>query len=159
MKNSALIFVAVFALACTGKLSEEQRRKFREGQRETEIKVVSEGEIAEATLEEGRRILKVLETIGDDSNKVDSVAVATGTQIRFLKPGDKNASLIENQLIEAYITSAVTGGTQDNVQTAAHDSLIYTKPVVEQLPDGAVSVKGMWSIRMPQKKIVLSIEK
>lgn len=129
-------------MACGGKLSDEQRKQLREGMKSQEIKVVTEAEITEEALRQGREILLAVEK---DSLKSDSAARASGAIVRWLDPEGKNAGLIESQLLEAYIMSAVTGA-QENIQKAGADSLIYTKPVVEEMPDGTIYLKGVWSI-------------
>ena len=97
-----------------------------------------------------------------DSSKVDSIAKKYEAKIRWLTPGTNSALEVENQLIEAYVVGAETGSIQDNVQelhgpnTTDYDSLLYSRPVVTPMPDGAVNVEGVWNIYMAKKTIILS---
>lgn len=145
--------------ACEGKLSDQQRKDIREAQKMQEIKIVTEAEITSAALEQGKKILEVVEGCGNDPLKTDSIGRVKNASIRWLEPGAKNAKLIENQLIEAYLLSAIDGRAQENIQKHGNDSLIFTKPVFDEMPDGTVNVKGMWSVWLSKKQIVLSIDK
>mgnify|MGYP003580082105 CR=1 FL=1 len=153
------ITVLMFCVSCEGKLSDEQRKQLRKAKKLQQIKVVTEAEITSAAMVQGQKILNALEKYGKGPEKIDSIATATNATIRWLRPGTKNAKVIENQLIEAYLISAMSGGAQENVQKHGSDSLIYTKPVIDEMPDGSVQVNGMWSIWLSKKEIVLSIEK
>jgi hypothetical protein len=71
---------------------------------------------------------------------------------------------VENQLIEAYVVGAETGALPDNIQKLGvtdnqeqYDSLVYTKPQVTPLPDGAVKVEGIWNIYLAKKDVVRAI--
>lgn len=148
----------VLLMGCDGRLSDQQRREIREAQKLQEIKIVTDVQITETALKEGKRILNAIYKTGPDMQKIDSLSRATNSIIKWLVPGDSNAKLIENQLIEAYLLSAATGQGQENVQKYGSDSLLYTKPVLEELPDGSVNVKGMWSIWLSRKQVVLALE-
>jgi hypothetical protein len=78
-------------------------------------------------------------------------------KVKWLKAGTNNALEVEKQIIEAYIISAINGELPDNIQFLGNDSLLYTQPVVEKLPDGAIEVKGMWSITFSRKDVILHL--
>lgn len=143
--------------ACGGSLSDEQRKKMREGMESQKIQHVTEGQIMDAALREGRKIVGVVRQAQGNQQKIDSLEKATQTTIKWLNPGTGDAKEIEKQLIDAYINSSITGSSPDNVQFIGTDSLLYSFPVVEQLPDGMASVKGMWCVWLPKKKIILSM--
>jgi hypothetical protein len=150
--------------ACGGSLSDEQRKKMRDEMALHEIKKVTEVEITEAALEQGRTIMKSLEKVGDNSDAINSIAASTKTKIRWIVPGKSNAAEVEQQLVDAYIAGAPTGSLQDNIQKIRHeetgaDSLLYTMPVVKNLEDGSVVVEGTWNIYISQKELILSMGK
>jgi hypothetical protein len=160
MKKHCYWLVLIVLVSCDGKLSDKQRKEMMEARKQHDIKIVTDAEIMEAALAHGKLVMTSIENTSKKSApKTDSIGMATHSVIRWLAPGAKNAKFIENQLIEAYLVSAVTGGTQENIQKTETDSLIYTKPVVEEMPDGSVYVKGMWSIWFSKKQIVASIDK
>lgn len=158
MKCLTCVISIVLITACEGRLSDQQRKELKEARKLQEIKVVNEAEITAQALAQGNAIFELLEEAGFDEQKIDSIEQTEYADIRWIEPGSTNAKWIENQLIEAYLVSAVTGGTQENVQKVGPDSLIYTKPVISNMPDGSVYVKGMWSIWLSKKQVVLSIE-
>lgn len=149
------LFLLLVMMACGGSLTDEQRRELREGQAKQEIKKVTQAEIMEQAFATGR---KLIETIGKDSTAIARLALQYHADIRFIKPGQSTALVIEQQLIEAYLMSIVEGGTADNVQKIPGDSMLYTFPVADTLADGAVSVQGMWSVHMAVKDLILSME-
>jgi hypothetical protein len=168
LRNLSPAFLAagfsILLTACGGSLSDEQRKKMREEMELHEIKRVTEPEITEAAFEKGRTIMTALEGIKNDRASVDSLAATTKTRIRWITPSKTDAEKVEQQLIEAYIAGAETGSLQDNIQKikatdGTTDSLLYTKPLVKNLPDGAVQVKGTWNITFSQKELILSMTK
>ena len=123
---------------------------------------LSDSEIMSASLDQGRIIFDALEKLKFEPSKVDSVAKKYEVKIRWITPGANNALEVENQLIEAYVVGAETGSTQDNVQelhgpnAIDYDSLLYSRPIVTPMPDGAVNVEGVWNIYMAKKNVILS---
>lgn len=123
---------------------------------------LSDSEIMSASLDQGRQVFETLEKLRFDPKTVDSVAKKYDVKIRWITPGAGNALEVENQLIEAYVVGAETGSVQDNVQElhgnsdTGYDSLLYSRPIVTPMPDGAVNVEGVWNIYMSKKNIVLS---
>ena len=152
----------IFLAACQGSLSDEQRKKIREEIQSSKIKKVSESDITEAAFARGRSIIRTIESFSGDSVRIDSLLKAAQGKIRWVVPGQSNVHETEQQLIEAYISSA-TGGQQDNVQkirtaTAESDSLLYSKPIVSKSPDGSDRLEGVWNVWLSKKEIVLSID-
>lgn len=146
----------IFLMGCGGSLNDEQRKQMREARELNSIKKVSDVEITEAAFTLGRDIMEKVEA-GLDR---DSLEVSRKVAIRWLQTGSSAGSEIERQVIDAYLNSMVLGAElADNVQRLGTDSLLYTKPVVVDLPDGVVEVKGTWNIRMSKKQVVLSISK
>ena len=164
MKRWILIGLVVFT-GCGGSLSDEQRKRLHEGMDKQKIVKLSDSEIMSASLDQGRLIFDALKELQFNPQKVDSLAKKYEVKIRWITPGAGDALEVENQLIEAYVVGAETGSVQDNVQelhenrSSGYDSLLYSRPIVTPMPDGAVNVEGVWNIYMSKKKIVLSATK
>jgi ribosome maturation protein Sdo1 len=166
MKKIHLIAIVTLLLGCGGSLSDEQRKKLHEGMEDQKIVRLSDSEIVTASLEHGRVIYEAIEKVGFDPVRIDSLERQYHVSIKLLRPGSSNALEVENQLIEAYVAGAETGSIQDNIQklhTAndpeQYDSLMYTRPKVSPLPDGAVKVEGVWNIHFAKKDVVRSLAK
>ena len=130
------------------------------------IQKISDSEIVTASMERGRNIFAQLEQVKFDSLKSDSIADHFGARISWIEAGSASAKQVENELIQAYIIGAETGSTQDNIQklrkgeqTEDYDSLLYSRPIVTPLPDGAVNVKGVWNIYLSKKGIIKGYKK
>jgi hypothetical protein len=166
MKKIHLVAITALLLGCGGSLSDEQRKKLHEGMEDQKIMRVSDSEIVTASLDYGRIIYGAMEHINFDAARLDSIERHYHVNINLIKPGASNALEVENQLIEAYVAGAETGSIQDNIQKLhvsnnpeAYDSLIYTRPKVSPLPDGAVKVEGVWNIHLAKKDVVRSLAK
>src|SRR5690606_10537696 len=146
------VLLAIVAGACGGSMTKEQRQEMLEAREQQSIRKISEAELLEKALEEGRRLANVLEKIKPGA--MDSLAQVEGVTIRFVEAGSDQALEVERQLIEAYVVSAMTGDTPDNIQKVEENSLLYSKPEIEMLADSTIRVKGMYSIVFPVKKIV-----
>ncbi len=125
------------------------------------IMKLSDSEIVTASLEKGRMIYGVLEMSKFEPSKIDSLEKKHKVKIKLIRPGSGNALAVENQLIEAYVAGAETGSIQDNIQKLHvaqteddYDTLVYTRPKVAPLPDGAVKVEGIWNIYLARKDVI-----
>lgn len=136
----------------------------REGLDEQKIVRLSDSEIVMSSMEHGRSIFETMEARGFAPEAIDSIENQYRVRIKLITPGSNDALEVENQLIEAYIVGAETGSLPDNIQKLGvtdnqeqYDSLVYTKPQVTSLPDGAVKVEGIWNIYLAKKDVVRSI--
>jgi hypothetical protein len=160
MKNLPITILLIILTACGGSLSDEQRKKIKEDMEQHKIVKVTDAEITEAAFLQGRAVMKGLEKIGSkDATVIDSLSNANHIKIKWLVPGATNALEIERQLVEAYLASSINGGMEDNVQRLGNDSILYTQPVTEKMADGSETVKGIWSIRVSKKKLILGMKK
>lgn len=141
--------------ACTGKLSDEQRQQLREGRAEQQIRVVKEGELLEAALESGRNLIPQLNR---NEPVPESLEASYHARIKWLDATAENASLVESQLIDAYINAAIAGKIADNVQMAGTDSVLYTLPVAEYDADSVLQVHGLWAVTFSKKYIVMGLK-
>jgi hypothetical protein len=156
-----LLVILLLATACGGALSDEQRKKMRERMKDDEIKRVSEGELMSAAFDYGRLIDSVIEKRDPamvNGTLIDSLEAAFGVRIATIQPGDSMLLAIESQLIEAYTSSAGQVQIADDVQKIGTDSILYTKPIMHERPDGTLEFTRALSIHIPTKSVVLSIE-
>jgi hypothetical protein len=157
--NKVAPILMIILIGCGGSLSDDQRKRIKEDMQQHQIVKVTDAEITEAAFAKGRQIMKGLNTKGDNAKMMDSLSKINHATIKFLVPGAANALEIENQLIEAYLASDVNGGMESNVQRLGADSLLYTQPLTEKMKDGAETVKGIWSIRLSKKDLILGMRK
>jgi hypothetical protein len=126
-----------------------------------EIKHVTEGELMSAAFAYGRSIAEVLEKRDPgmiNRALIDSLQGALNVRISAIQPGDSLLLSIEQKLIEAYTSGAGQVEIADDVQKISSDSILYTKPMMRERPDGSVEFTRALSIHMPTKLVVLSIE-
>ena len=147
------VLCLIILMGCGGSLSDEQRKKLREGLDEQKIVRLSDSEIVMSSLERGRSIFESMAAREFLPEAIDSLEHQYRVRIKLITPGAGDALEVENQLIEAYVVGAEEGSLPDNIQKLGitenheqYDSLMYTKPQVTSLPDGAVKVQGIWNI-------------
>jgi hypothetical protein len=151
-------WIMIFLLAgCGGSLSREERKQLKEASEMQEIKKVTEAQITEAVLNQGREIAERAGVFRDDPGRLDSLGRSFKVTLRWITPGASNALDIEQQIIDAYITSSVDGDLPDNVQEIANDSILYSRPVISKTANGAIQVDGMWSVVFSKKNIILGM--
>lgn len=155
-----LIFIVLIAVGCGGNLSDEQRKKLKERGEEDRIQRVSEGELLEASFTYGRSIAAILDKRDPaltNASLIDSLENAFGVEVFALVPGDSVLREMETQILEAYMSAAGTVSLADDVQKLSADSMLYTKPMLRDRPDGSVEFVRALGIRMPVKPIILSL--
>ncbi len=155
-----LLFTCLLLAACGGKLSEEQRKRLHEGMATQDIKKVSEADLYEAAMAYGLSVVRDVEATDrflHQSSKIDSIARSRGVRIYSIIPNDSTLREIEKRLVEAYVTGADVGQVSDNLQKVGEDSLLYTKPVFKDRPDGSQEFSHAIGIKMSKKTIVLSM--
>jgi hypothetical protein len=151
------IISCVLLTACGGSLSDEQRRQMREASEQQTIMKVTEAEIMEAAFAKGRSVMTRLDQDNPDTANVSMEEIV---RIHWLAPGKAHGLEIEQQLIEAYLNSMLTGTPlRDNVQKIGEDSLLYTNPVVITRADSSIEIKGTWNIWMSKRELILSMGK
>jgi len=153
------LFIVSFVVltACGGSLSDEQRKQMREASEQQTIVKVTEAEIMEAAFAKGRSVMSQLKESNPDTSKVSMEEIV---RIHWLVPGEAHSLEIEQQLIEAYLNSMLTGTPlQDNVQKIGEDSLLYTNPVVLTRADSSIEIKGTWNIWMSKRQLILAMGK
>lgn len=157
-----IILVAVVVSSCGGKLSEEQRKRLQEGMSTMDIKRVSDAELHEAALRYGKEVATVTFTVDRNlmqKKKIDSLSDAYHVTIFRMMPNDSALRSIEKQLMEAYLLNANIQDLTDNVQKTGQDSLLFTRPVFRDRPDGSQEFNFAIAIRMPVKTVILRMPK
>ena len=155
MKNLLLVLL-IFLTGCGGSLSSDERKKLHDASKQQEVMRVTEAEIAETVLVQGRTLAEQAMRFRDDPGGLDSLGRAHHASVRWITPGAANALLVEQQIIEAYVMNP-TEDLPDNVQEMGEDSVLYSRPQVSKLPDGAIMVDGMWSVAFSKKEIILGM--
>jgi hypothetical protein len=151
----------LIAGACTGSLSDEQRKKLRENMEDGEIRKVTDAELTEASFAYGRTLATLIEKRDKtltDRPFLDSLEQAYHVQVLPLAAGDSLLRDIEKQIIEAYTSGAGELQLTDNIQKLGTDSMLYTKPIMRERPDGSLEFARALGIRMPNKYIIRSIQ-
>lgn len=152
-----LLPLVVTLYGCGGSLSNEQRQELKEGREKQEIKKVTEAELISGAIERGKKIVTQAEEIRTDSQQLKKLGFEHKVKLKWIAIGSSDALDVEQQIIDAYIMSSAGGDLPENVQLYGEDSLLYTKPVMNVLPDGAFEIKGMWSILFSRRDIILSM--
>jgi hypothetical protein len=153
------IFVPIaIGMACGGKLSDEERKKLHEGMSTMDIKKISEADLQTAGLDYGQSVWEDIQKV--DRNlavpaKLDSIGAQRHVRIYSLVPNDSTLIEIEKMLVEAYVNGGEAG--QASLQKAGEDSLLYTKPVFKERPDGSLQFHYAVGIMMSTKAVVLSM--
>jgi len=153
--NRFIYIIMIFLVACGGTLTDDQRKKLKDGMKRNEIKKVSEAQITEAAFAIGRVIAESVEK--ENQKKTDSLLQIYDVKIVYLHLGDSQLLGIEKEIIEAYTAGSGQVQLNDNVQRLGTEILLYTKPVMKELPDGSLQFNYALGIRMPRKQVVLSI--
>lgn len=118
---------------------------------------VTDAEITDAAFTKGRAVMAQLTQANADTARVET---AEGVAIHWLQAGKKHGLALEQQLIEAYFTSILSGTElTDNVQKVGMDSLLYTNPVVLTRADGSIEIRGTWNIWMSKQQVILGMKK
>lgn len=124
-----------------------------------QIKKVTDAQVSEAAFEFGRTIASAQEKKDKTlTNRTFLDSLARAFDVEIVSIQSNNASLrgVEKQLLEAYTQSVP--GTSDNIQKMGTDSLLYTKPIVREHPDGSLEFVKALGIRMTKKQVILSIK-
>ena len=144
-------------MACGGGISDEQRKQMREASEQQAIVKVTESEILDAAFAKGRGVLAELKKTNSDTTKIEQQQAVA---IHWLGADATHGLEIEQQLIEAYLNSLLSGSAlQDNVQKIGSDSLLYTAPIVLTRADSSIEIKGTWNVWMSKKQLILAMHK
>jgi hypothetical protein len=152
------IIIVLLLTSCGGSLTDEQRKRLRQGMEINAIRKVSEAQITESALILGRAISATVEKSQPiDRRVMDSLQRSYAITIQTLLPGDSVLHSMEGRIIEAYAAGAGHVELDDNVQRIGKDTLLYTRPMMKTNPDGSMEFSYAIGIRFPRKVVVLSI--
>ena len=156
-----IILPLLLLCGCGGALSSEQRKKIRENMEAKSIKKISDAELTGAAFDYGRSLAKVIESRDRTlSNRkfLDSLQKAFGVQILSMHPTDSFLRGVEKKIIEAYSSGSDLSGIGDNLQKMGADSMLYTKPLMMERPDGSIEFTQALAIRIPKRQVILSMK-
>ncbi|MBL7877408.1 MAG: hypothetical protein JNL53_17215 [Cyclobacteriaceae bacterium] len=156
--KSFLFGSLLLLVACTGSLTSDQRKRIKENMAQGEIKKVTDAQIMEAAFSYGRKIATILQTQDRAfTNQLLQDSLSNVFEVEFVSIQESNKSLrrVEKQLLDAYTLQPYDA---DNVQKMGSDSLLYTKPLMREHPDGSMEFTKAIGIRMTTKQIILSIK-
>ena len=156
-----LFFFLLLFTACGGSLSSEQRKKIRENMEAKTLKKISDADLTQAALAYGRSITTLIEAKDKSlTNRkfLDSLGKKFGVQILSMRPSDSLLRGVEKKIIDAYTSGTDLAGVGDNLQKMGNDSLLYTKPLLQERPDGSVEFLKALAVRIPKKQVILSIK-
>ena len=156
-RYAALLFL-MLEISCQGKLTEEQKAEMRKEMRAHAIRKMTEAEITEAAFALGRTISHQIDTSQlslSDSLEIDNIEHVHQVIIRPLRTGDSLLREIERQIIDAYTSPGEVAVWADNVQKISADTLLYTRPMVREHPDGSVMLDYVLGIRMARRQVIL----
>jgi hypothetical protein len=125
------------------------------------IKKISDAELTEAAFNYGRSLAKTIELKDKSLNNrkfLDSLGKSCGVEIFSMHPNDSFLRGVEKKIIEAYTSGSDLSGIGDDLQKMGTDSLIYTKPLLIERPDGSLEFTHALAIRIPKKQVILSIK-
>ena len=166
MKKTFSLFLILLVLgACSDK--KVDTTFIQKEMKAREVKVVPEAKILQTAMSIGNRIAKELQNIpfGEHTNTglieynepVQQKLLLEDISIRALSFESETQSMHEKerQLLEAYLYNIENGlPLEANVQQLNEgETLLYTVPLVRE-----GSPLGMWSVKIPRKTVVLSIE-
>ena len=162
MKVLPYVFLCVL-ISCGGSLSDEKRKEMREKMEANKIVKVTEMEITEAAFDEGRNMVRQMDSLKRDSSSLTKYLSSREGSVRFIRPGEGTNRLLEQQLIDAYLADP-SGAFQDNVQKVRNDqgdfdTLLYTKPVTKKMQGGSDELIGVWNIWLSKKDLVKKISR
>ncbi|MBI1770074.1 MAG: hypothetical protein HYR67_17035 [Bacteroidetes bacterium] len=153
------VVLTLVLFSCGGSLSSEQRKKMRENMESKSLKKVSDAELTEAAFVYARKITKIIEDNKSNERKfIDSLEKVYAVQILFMQPSTSELRAVERKIIEAYTSGTGSVDLGDNLQKMGNDSLLYTKPVMKERPDGSLEFYKALGIRLHKKAVVLSMK-
>ena len=153
-----LLIPVALAIGCGGKLSDEERKKLHEGMATQDIKKISEADLHQAGLAYGQSVWEDIQKVDrslTNHGKLDSLGEHRNVRIYSLVPNDSTLLEIEKMLVEAYVGGGDAGTAE--LQPAGEDSLLFTKPVFKERPDGSLQFNYAVGIMMSKKAVVLSM--
>lgn len=160
MRISLAVLFSILVFSCGGSLSDSQREAIKKSMRDGRIQRVSSAELTTAGLESGRAIVSLL---GDDLylgnvQRTDSIARMNGAKIFVMKSETVQPSSKASEIWEAYMSASDPSDLKDNIQKIGSDSLLYTRPVTFERPDGSLVLSHAVAVVMAVKNVIVFME-
>ncbi len=125
------------------------------------IRKVSDAELTEAAFDFSRGVVQIIEKNNQRANEkkfLDSLSHALGIKIDFLDPSNASLKGVEKALIEAYASDPSSTSLPDNIQKYGSDSLLYTKPLMKERPDGSLEFNQALALHFSTKQVIQSMK-
>ena len=157
MKNAALLLLIVLLAACgNGKVDTSQ---LKEEMKAREIRVIPKATIIEKTMSLGDSLVQQLDA--------EAAMAQAGTAIKTWTVSENSFSATAYSLNESYELAEKEAGVlaayqynaennitaEPNAQKLPGDLIVYNAPIIVD-----EKLVGMWSIQLPRKYVILSIE-
>jgi hypothetical protein len=142
-----LYILSGLLVACGPGLTEEQKRKIKAEMEAGQVKRVSEAQIMEAALQQGKSLVSTANASAAISAQNEFGKAQKLTQM------PSYASETESLVWEAMKEKSVS----ENVQKIDVDTLLYTTPVWGKNKIGQDSVIAIWRVALSKKQIVLKL--
>ncbi len=156
--NRIISIVLIFLCGCGGSLTEEQRQKAKKDMQDHAIKKISEAQITEAAFTMGRKLTSMLENKLSKKSIIDSLENQYKSKIVLLSSTEKSIGTKEKEVLEAYQMGSGKAELTDNIQKIGLDTILYTKPIMKELPDGSLQFSYAIGIKLPKREVVLSVK-
>jgi len=153
-----ILLSSLIWMSCTGSLSDNQRKKIKDEMMNSEIKKVTEADVTEAAFAYGRTIASIVEKKDKTlTNKffLDSVENVFNVEVVSIQSSNENLRGVEKLILNAYQANTKAS---DNIQKMGIDTLLYTKPITREHPDGSTEFLKALGIRITKKQIILAIK-
>lgn len=148
-------------IGCNGSLSDEQRKRLKDNMELNKVKKISDAQITDEAYREGRIIASLLEKRDPaltNAQLIDSLEKVFQAEIIDMQLNDAALRSKELQIIEAYASGLDASTLTDNIQRLGEDSLLYTKPRLNQNTEGQLEFSGALGVRLLKKQVILSIK-
>jgi hypothetical protein len=139
-----MLSILLMLVSCEGKLTDEQRKALKEEMKDREIKKVSEEQIFNKALEQGKTVMADL----NSGKSIDEATKLCACKISYIEGDNRTLSKVEKDLYDAY---SYNPQETDNIQKDG-DLLIYSRPFVH-----GDSLSGIWFIKFEKRDIVMAL--
>lgn len=153
-----ILLSSLIWMSCTGSLSDNQRKKIKDEMMNSEIKKVTEADVTEAAFAYGRTIASIVEKKDKTLTNqffLDSVENVFNVEVVSIQSSNENLRGVEKLILNAYQANTKAS---DNIQKMGIDTLLYTKPITREHPDGSTEFLKALGIRITKKQIILAIK-
>lgn len=157
-----LLILLPVCVSCTGKLSDEQKKAFKEEMESREIRRIPESDIVIKADRLGNDIIENIDSVlannpGGIEEYLDSLEVKYNAQINKINTSESYSGEV-NDILDAYLFSSENNLKADNnIQKLGNGDLFFSSPVFRDSADTKI-LEGIWGITFSRKYIVEHLE-